>query len=99
MIIVGIIIGAISGIVWEWLATSPFRNHSTLFPSVIINNSDKSIHIHHWIYYLLAGAVISIWALKTGKLLHPAILMINSFLIAAIVYNFWKYPDWYKFLN
>lgn len=97
--VIGIIVGVISGVVWEWLATSPFGGHSALFSSVIVQGSNKSFHIHHWIYYLLAFAVISIWAIKTGRFLHPAILMVLSFFVAAMLYNFWKFHDWYKFMS
>jgi hypothetical protein len=99
MQIIGILVGIIGGVVWEMLSTSPFKNFPTLFPSLLVNNSSKILHIHHWIFYLTVLLVTLGWSLKNQKLLHPAVLMIVAFLSSAILYNFYKFGDWYKFIK
>ncbi len=97
--IIGIIVGVILGIAWERYATTHSwnRGRSTLFPSLILRTSSKSLHLHHWIFYLVGGAILSVWAIKTGRFLYPAVLVVNAFFIAAMLYNFKKYPNWCKF--
>ena len=99
MQILGIIIGIVSGIVWEFLATSPYKEHHALFPSLFINNSTRVIHIHHWLIYLASILIVIILSAKAHKIFHPAVLMVLSFLLAAIVYNVLRFTDLYKFLK
>lgn len=99
MDIIGTIVGLTLGIIWERYATSHSWNksRSTLFPSLIFKTTGKSVHLHHWIFYLLGGAIVSFWAVKTDSFHYPAVLAVDSFFLAAMLYNFKKYPDWYKF--
>ncbi|KKR49769.1 MAG: hypothetical protein UT84_C0020G0013 [Candidatus Curtissbacteria bacterium GW2011_GWA1_40_16] len=99
MQVLGIFIGLISGLVWEMLSTSPFNNFPTLIPSLIVKTSTKNMHLHHWPIYLIALIILGVWSYKTTRITHPAILMIMSALFTAIVYNIFKSPDWYKFLE
>jgi hypothetical protein len=99
MQILGIFIGLVSGIIWEMLSTSPFKDFPTLIPSLLVNNSSKILHIHHWTIYIAIIFIVLLWSLKTQRLFHPAILMVLSFFVGAIVYNFWKFSDWHKFFE
>jgi len=47
--------------------------------------------------YVLLAIIALIWAYKTGRLLHPAVLMFVAFLLAGTAYDMWKYPDWHRF--
>jgi hypothetical protein len=99
MKLIWIVLGAILGILWERYSTSHSWNkhRTTLFPSLIFRRHGKSLHLHHWLFYFVGGLVLSIWAILAGKFMTPAVLLVISFIVAAIVYNFKKYPDWYKF--
>ena len=94
-----IIVGMISGITWERLGTTPYKNIATITPSLIISLSGKQLHLHHWLLYLALLIITAAIATKTHRLLHPTSLMIISFLLAAMLYNFIKFPDWYVFLK
>jgi len=94
-----IFVGLISGIVWEKIGTMPYKNIPTITPSLVINLSGKQLHLHHWLLYLALLLITIIIAIKTNRLLHPSALMIISFLLAAMLYNFIKFPDWYIFLK
>lgn len=71
---IAILVGLASGITWEELGTTPYKNIATITPSLII-------------------------AYKTSRLTHLSALMIFSFLLGAMAYNFCKFPDWYIFLK
>lgn len=99
MQLLGVLVGTIVGIIWEFLSTTQFKTHETLLPSLIINSSSKTVHFHHWLAYFGLIIVVVFLSIKSQKLLHPAVLMVLSFLISAIVYDFWKYPDWSKLIK
>jgi hypothetical protein len=90
-----IIIGFVSGISWEELATAPYKNIPTITPSLFVKIAGKNLHIHHWFLYASLLIVFLAIAYKTNRLAHPTALMIFSFLVGAIIYNFIKFPDWY----
>lgn len=97
--IIGIITGVTSGIVWEIIGTSPFKNIPTITPSLIIKLNNKNFHLHHWPVYLLILLIIIFWSTKTARIFHPSVLMIISFLSSAITYNIIKFSDWYIFVK
>ncbi len=99
MQILGIFIGFCAGLTWEILSTTPFKNSQTLVPSLIVKQSQQTLHIHHWLIYVIVLISLGIVSYKTNRLSHPAVLFLLSFLIAALAYNFWRYPDWYKFIK
>jgi len=95
----GLIAGLCGGIIWEKISTSPFGRIATITPSWTIQISNHVVHIHHWILYLALLIIFGAIAAKTNRLLHPSALMIFSFLIAAMLYNFYKFPDWHVFVR
>lgn len=95
--IVGILVGVISGLTWEKLGTTPYKNIPSLIPSLVIEKQGKSLHIHHWPLYLLILVIVGIWSIKTERIFHPAILFAIAFLFSAIIYNFIQFPDSFKF--
>ena len=97
--LLGIIIGSMSGFVWEKISTSPYQNFSTFIPSLIVKTSGPNIHLHHWLAYLVVLISLSLWSYKTGRLTHPAYLMVAAFLVAAILCNWNEFPDEYKFIQ
>jgi len=94
-----IFIGLISGITWEKLGTTPYKNIPTITSSLNVNFDGKNLHLHHWLLYLGILIIVLIISSKTNRLFHPSVLMIFSFLLGAILYNFYKFPDWYIFLK
>lgn len=94
-----VIIGFVSGIVWEIVGTTPYKNIPTITPSLLVPISGKILHVHHWLLYLVALIVTALIAWRTHRILHPSTLMIAAFLIGAMAYNFTKFPDWYIFLK
>ena len=97
--IVGILVGLISGLTWEKLGTTPYKNIPSIIPSLIIRGQGKSFHLHHWPFYLFMLVIVGIWSFKTGKILHPAILFVITFLLSALFYNFTNSPDSLKFIK
>lgn len=97
--LLGILIGIISGVTWEKLGTTPYKDIPTITPSLIINLSGKHLHLHHWLVYLALLIITIIIAIKTHRLLHPSVLMLTMFLLSAMLYDFIKFPDWYIFLK
>ena|ERR1017187_6976770 len=97
--LLAILVGLIGGITWEKLGTTPYKNLPTITPSLIVNISGKNLHVHHWLLYAGLLIVFLIIAHKTNRLFHPTALMIYSFLLGAIIYNFIKFPDWYILLK
>jgi len=97
--VLGIIVGVISGTVWEFISTTPSQEHRTLVSSIFVNTSNKTFHFHHWLIYLGVIVLVLVWAIRTDKFLHPSVLMILSFLTSAIAFNFIKNPDWYIFFK
>jgi hypothetical protein len=97
--ILGVVVGFLSGVTLEILATSPYKDFPALFPSQFINSSSSKIHLHHWILYFLLLLITLIWSYKTDKLFHPAVLFITFFLLGAIILNFLKFPDWFIFIK
>src|ERR1700722_10022609 len=99
MIIAWAVVGAVMGVVWERFSTtySPNKDRSTLFPSLIIRRNNKSLHLHHWLFYFACVLTAIIWSLSKGRYFSPLILAVDSFFLAAMLYNFRKYPDWYRF--
>lgn len=95
--IIGFVFGLLSGVIWEKLATAKFGHFRTLFPSLFVSNGGTTIHLHHWLIYTIALIIILIWAYKTGRLLHPAILFIWSGLLGAIAFDIISFRDWYEF--
>jgi hypothetical protein len=96
--ILGLLMGSISGLVWEKISTEPYKNISTITQSWILKMGGVSIHFHHWLGYLGVLLLIFFIAYKTNRLAHPSALMIFSFLLFAIGYDVWKLSDWYKFV-
>jgi len=94
-----ILVGLISGITWEKLGTTPYKNIATITPSLIVKLSGYNVHLHHWLIYLGLLILIIVIAAKTQRLVHPSVLMIIAFLITVILYDFIKFPDWYIFLK
>jgi len=97
--LLGILVGAISGVTWEFLGTTPHKNIPTFTPSLIINLFGKTLHLHHYLLYLAVLIILGIYAVKTNRIFHPSVLMIFFFILAAIIYNFLKFRDWYVFLK
>lgn len=97
--LLAILMGFISGVTWEYLSTTPYKNIPTITPSWIIHLSGKDMHLHHWLLYLGVLIITFVIAYKTNRLTHPSALMIFSFFIGAMFYNFIKFPDWYIFLK
>jgi|SRR3989344_25474 len=95
--IVGILVGIISGLTWEKLGTTPYKNIPSVIPSLIIEKQGESFHLHHWPFYLLILIIVGVWSIKTERLFHPAILFVIAFLSSAIIYNFLHFPDSFKF--
>lgn len=97
--LLAILVGLISGLTWEKLGTTPYKNIPTITPSLIIKQGEKSLHLHHWLLYLGILIVVIIISAKTNRVLHPSVLMIIFFLLGAMLYNFYKFPDWYIFIK
>jgi hypothetical protein len=97
--LLGLFVGAISGVVWEKLSTTAYKNFPSLVPSYITKYGDKTLHIHHWVLYALALIILFTISLKTQRLYHPSILFLIMFLVFAIIYNFLAFPDWYRFVK
>ncbi len=95
----GILAGVISGLVWEKLGTTAYKNLPTITPSLVVNVWGKSLHFHHWVVYLALLLCILIIAIKMDRTFHPSILMILSFFTSAMFYDFFKFSDWYIFIN
>jgi len=95
--LLAISVGSISGIVWEYLGTKSFSEYKTLAPSVFVKIGGKSVHLHHWLSYLLAIIVILVISYKYDRLLHPSVIMMVTFFVSAILYNFKIYPDEWVF--
>jgi len=95
--IVGILVGIISGLTWERLGTTPYKNISSVIPSLIIEKLGKPLHLHHWPFYLLILVIVGVWSMKTERIFHPAILFVIFFLLSAIIYDFIRFPDSFKF--
>jgi hypothetical protein len=91
----GIIMGIISGFVWEKLSTTP----PTLLPSMVLKVNNRGLHFHHWMGYLVILIIILTLAFKADKLSYPATLMLFFFFIGALTYNFYKFPDWHIFIK
>lgn len=96
--IIGMLAGIISGSVWEYLGTNAYKEYPTLFPGLLTNHAGKTLHLHHWFIYFLIILFTSIWAYKTNKLFHPATIMFEFFFLAGIIFDIFKYPNWYKFI-
>ena len=92
--LLGIVVGLISGVVWEILVNTPYKNFSTLFSSVYV---DRKVHLHHWVWYVAIFTITILWAYKADRIIHPSVLFIIAFLIGALAYGFWKFPDWVSF--
>ncbi len=97
--IIGILTDFISGVVWEWLATTQYNNLTYLVPSLLMKQSEKIIHLHHWLLYVGILLFVVILAAKTDRIYHPAVLMIIFALIGALTYNFIRFPNWYIFIE
>jgi hypothetical protein len=97
--LLAILVGLISGITWEKLGLTPYKNIPTITPSLIVNVAGKNLHLHHWLLYLGLLIILLIITYKTNRLTHPSALMIFSFLLGAMVYNLIKFPDWHIFLK
>ena len=97
--ITAILIGLISGVTWEELATTPYKNIPTITPSLFVKIYGKTLHVHHWFLYASLLIVFLIVAYRTNRLTHPTALMIFSFILGATIYNFIKFPDWYILLK
>lgn len=97
--LLAIFIGFISGLTWEKLGTMPYKNIPTITPSLIVNFNGKSLHLHHWLLYLGILIIVLIISNKTNRFTHPSALMIFSFLLGAMLYNFYKFPDWHMFIK
>jgi hypothetical protein len=97
--ILGIIGGIVGGIIWERIGNSPFGEIKTITPSWFLNFSKYSVHVHHWLGYLLLLLIIILIAYKTDRLFHPTALMIYSFFISAMIYGFLKFPGWRVFIE
>lgn len=97
--IVGILVGIISGLTWENLGTTPYKNIPSVIPSLIIDKQGKSFHLHHWPFYLLIIVIVGIWSIKTERIFHPAILYVVAFLLSATIYNLLNFPDSLKFIK
>jgi len=93
----GILTGFFSGMVWEMIATAPYKNHQTLINSILLDNYNKLIHLHHWVLYFFLIILLVIWSARTDRLFHPAVLMIILFLLGAIAFNYYKYQDFFIF--
>jgi hypothetical protein len=97
--LLGIVVGLLGGIVWEKLGTVSWHGFSSLVPSLIIKFGGQTIHLHHWLIYFFMLITVVCLAWKTERLNHPAILFLISFLMGTIFYNFWRFPDWFKFFS
>ncbi len=97
--LLAIFIGLISGLTWEKLGTTPYKNIATITPSLIVKLSGYNVHLHHWLVYLVLLIITMAVAVKTQRLTHPSVLMIVSFLLAAMLYDFVRFPDWYIFFK
>ena len=97
--LLAIFVGLIGGLTWEKLGTTPYKNIPTITPSWVINFYGKSLHVHHWLLYVGILIVVLTVAYKTNRLSHPSALMIFSFLLCAMLYYFYKFPDWYIFIK
>lgn len=94
-----IIFGLTGGIFWERWSTSPIGKRPTLLPSLKIKHREGLLHLHHWLAYVTALLILTLLFWNSQSLTHPIFLFIASFLIGALSYNFWKFPDWHKFLE
>jgi hypothetical protein len=97
--LLAIVVGFISGGTWEYLANKPHKAFPTLVQSRFIAVSGKTIHLHHWLWYGLMLLIIVLWALKTGRFDHPAVLLALSALMGALLYGFIYFPNWLKFIG
>ncbi len=95
----GVITGVFAGVVWEILSTAPFGSIPTMLPSLILHLFEREIHIHHWLVYAAIIVVTTALSIKTGRLWHPAVLMVLFFLISGIVYNWLKFSNWHVFIK
>jgi len=96
---VGVVVGILAGVVWEVLGTIPFGEHETLVPHLEVKLGSRVWQWHHWPLYLFLFVAVEVVAMRTGRMWHPAVVMLLSFLAAAMAYNIMKYPDWYKFVK
>ena len=97
--IIGLIVGLISGMVFEKLGSTPWNNFQTLVPSLLIENSGKRFHLHHWIIYLSVFLIIAFVTWKTDRMFHPAVIFVLSFLAGSLIFGFLKFPDWLTFIK
>jgi hypothetical protein len=93
--VLGIIVGLLAGLIWEILVNTPYKSFLTLFPSQYLTGN--KIHLHHWIWYVVIFLVIIVWSIRADKSFHPAVLMIESFILTALIYGFLKFPGWTSF--
>jgi len=96
--LLAVVVGGWGGVVWEYLANKPYGKHQTLVDSVFVNLFGTRVHLHHWLAYIVALAVLSVWGYFSGRLLHPAVVFLISVLVAAILYNFIYYDDEWMFV-
>lgn len=93
------VIGFLVGILWERFSTSPIGKRQTLLPSLKIKYSQIIFHLHHWTAYAICLIIIITISWNTKNITNPLFIFLNSILLGALGYNFWKFPDWYKFFK
>ncbi len=80
--------GTFSGLVWEYLGNKPHFDFPALMPSLFVKWEGRPLHLHHWLAYAFILVVLSLFAYKTNRLSHPAIIFLLSFFGSALITGF-----------